>query len=92
MSVRARVLDLLLELQESESIAYLFISHDMAVVERMCHDVAVMRAGRIVEAGPRRQIFEAPREAYTRDLIAAVPVPDPRRRHVARGQIPAATA
>ena len=78
VSVRARVLDLMLELQETLGLAYLFISHDMAVVERMSHDVAVMRAGRIVEAGPRRAVLSSPREAYTRELIAAVPIPDPR--------------
>ncbi|TIX32450.1 MAG: ABC transporter ATP-binding protein, partial [Mesorhizobium sp.] len=65
VSVRARVLDLMLELQETLGLAYLFISHDMAVVERMSHDVAVMRAGRIVEAGPRRAVLSSPREDYT---------------------------
>ena len=78
VSVRARVLDLMLELQETEGLAYLFISHDMAVIELMSHAVAVMKDGRIVEMGPRRAVFEAPREAYTRELIAAVPVPVPR--------------
>jgi peptide/nickel transport system ATP-binding protein len=77
VSVRAKVLDLMLELQETEGLAYLFISHDMAVIERMSHAVAVMNAGRIVEYGPRRTVFEAPQEAYTRELIAAVPVPIP---------------
>ncbi|RWY89256.1 ABC transporter ATP-binding protein [Rhizobium leguminosarum] len=77
VSVRARVLDLLLELQETMGLAYLFISHDMAVVERMSHNVAVMRAGRIIETGTRREIFENPRDDYTRALIAAVPIPDP---------------
>ncbi len=80
VSVRGRVLDLMLELQETMGLAYLFISHDMAVIERMCHDVAVMRGGRIVEAGSRRAVFENPVEAYTRELMAAVPVPDPTRR------------
>ncbi|WP_334176456.1 ABC transporter ATP-binding protein, partial [Pseudoxanthobacter sp.] len=83
VSVRARVLDLMLELQETMGLAYLFISHDMAVVERMSHDVAVMRGGRIVEAGSRRAVFETPKEAYTRDLMAAVPLPDPTRRRPA---------
>jgi peptide/nickel transport system ATP-binding protein len=73
VSVRAQVLDLMLELQETMGIAYLFISHDMAVIERMSHEVAVMQAGRIIEAGPRRTIFEAPEHDYTRALIAAVP-------------------
>ncbi|TDK31706.1 ABC transporter ATP-binding protein [Rhizobium deserti] len=77
VSVRARVLDLLLELQEMMGLAYLFISHDMAVVERMSHKVAVMRGGSIVETGTRRQIFENPQDDYTRALMAAVPIPDP---------------
>ena len=77
VSVRARVLDLMLELQETLGLAYLFISHDMAVVERMSHHVAVMRGGRIVETGTRRDVFESPRDPYTKALMAAVPVPDP---------------
>ncbi len=79
VSVRARVLDLLLELQEQMGIAYLFISHDMAVVERMSHQVAVMRAGEIVEAGSRRDVFENPKNPYTEALMAAVPMPSPRK-------------
>ncbi len=78
VSVRARVLDLMLELQETMGLAYLFISHDMAVVERMSHKVAVMRGGQIVETGTRRQIFENPRDDYTKALMAAVPIPDQR--------------
>ncbi|KAA0700849.1 ABC transporter ATP-binding protein [Neorhizobium sp. P12A] len=77
VSVRARVLDLMLELQEEMGLSYLFISHDMAVVERMSHHVAVMRGGRIVETGTRREIFENPKDEYTRTLMAAVPIPDP---------------
>ena len=77
VSVRASVLDLMRELQEEIGLAYLFISHDMAVIERMSHDVAVMRAGRIVEQGARRAVFEAPAQDYTRALIAAVPSPEP---------------
>jgi peptide/nickel transport system ATP-binding protein len=77
VSVRARVLDLLLELQETMGLAYLFISHDMAVVERMSHHVAVMQHGKIVEAGTRRQVFETPQDPYTQALMAAVPIPDP---------------
>ena len=82
VSVRARVLDLMLELQETMGLAYLLISHDMAVIEQMSHNVAVMRSGRIVEMGSRRSVFETPRNAYTQALIEAVPVPDPRRRHL----------
>lgn len=80
VSVRARVLDLLLELQETMGLAYLFISHDMAVIERMSHHVVVMRYGKIVESGTRRQVFETPKDAYTQALLAAVPAPDPRAR------------
>jgi peptide/nickel transport system ATP-binding protein len=75
--VRAQVLDLMLELQETMGLAYLFISHDMAVIERMSHKVAVMRGGEIVEADTRRKIFENPRDDYTKALMQAVPVPDP---------------
>jgi peptide/nickel transport system ATP-binding protein len=78
VSVRARVLDLMLELQEEMGLAYLFISHDMAVIEKMSHNVAVMRGGEIVEIGSRAQVFENPGDPYTRALMAAVPIPDPR--------------
>ncbi|MBB6485788.1 ABC transporter ATP-binding protein [Rhizobium lusitanum] len=84
VSVRARVLDLMLELQEQMGLAYLFISHDMAVIEKMSHHVAVMRGGRIVEMGTRRQIFENPGDDYTRNLMAAVPIPDPAHYRQAR--------
>ncbi len=77
VSVRARVLDLMLELQEQMGLAYLFISHDMAVIEKMAHSVAVMRGGGLVEMGTRRQVFEEQRDEYTRKLIGAVPIPDP---------------
>ncbi|HEY0123233.1 MAG TPA: ABC transporter ATP-binding protein [Rhizobium sp.] len=80
VSVRARVLDLMLELQETMGLSYLFISHDMAVVERMSHNVAVMRSGKIIETGTRRQIFENPTHDYTKALMAAVPIPDPEAR------------
>ena len=79
VSVRGQVLDLLLELQEEMGLAYLFISHDMAVIERMSHDVAVMRGGEFVEYGTRRQVFENPTQDYTKALMQAVPVPIPRR-------------
>ncbi|MGB8816505.1 MAG: ABC transporter ATP-binding protein, partial [Rhizobiaceae bacterium] len=73
--VRAKVLDLMLELQETMGLSYLFISHDMAVIERMSHQVAVMRGGQIVEMGARRAVFENPRDDYTKSLMAAVPLP-----------------
>jgi peptide/nickel transport system ATP-binding protein len=74
------VLDLMQELQEEMGLAYLFISHDMAVVERMSHAVAVMRGGEIVEYGTRRQVFENPSQDYTKALMQAVPIPVPARR------------
>ncbi|MCE7026626.1 ABC transporter ATP-binding protein [Jiella avicenniae] len=83
VSVQARVLRLLRELQSEFGIAYLFISHDMAVVENVSDRVAVMYLGQIVEAGTRDQIFADPRHPYTRRLIAAVPQPDPARRRPA---------
>ena len=80
VSIKAQVVDLMLELQAALGIAYLFISHDMSVVERIAHRVAVMRLGEIVEIGPRAAVFDDPRHPYTRRLLAAVPVPDPSRR------------
>ena len=77
VSVQARVLDLLRDLQRDFGMAYLFISHDMAVVESMADRVAVMYLGQIVETGSVGQIFGNPRHPYTRRLLAAVPVPDP---------------
>ncbi len=80
VSIRAQVVNLLMALQVERGLAYLFISHDMAVVERIAHRVAVMYLGQIVEIGPRQAVLGDPQHAYTRRLLAAVPVPDPRRR------------
>ena len=80
VSVQAQVLNLMMELQADLGLSFLFISHDMAVVERVSHDVGVMYLGRIVEMGPRQAVFEDPQHAYTRALMKAVPVADPRQR------------
>ncbi|HKU86339.1 MAG TPA: dipeptide ABC transporter ATP-binding protein [Casimicrobiaceae bacterium] len=80
VSIQAQIVNLLLDLQAELGVSYIFISHDMAVVERVSHRVAVMYLGQIVEIGPRRAIFEDPRHPYTRKLMAAVPVADPTRR------------
>jgi len=84
VSVKAQVVNLMLELQDTLKLGYLFISHDMAVVERVSHRVAVMYLGEIVEIGPREAIFGNPQHPYTKRLLAAVPVADPARRHVRR--------
>ena len=84
VSIQAQIVNLMLDLQRELGIAYLFISHDMAVVERVSHRVAVMYLGQIVEIGPRRAIFENPQHPYTRMLMAAVPIADPLRRNRAR--------
>ncbi|ODT66452.1 MAG: glutathione ABC transporter ATP-binding protein GsiA [Pelagibacterium sp. SCN 63-23] len=85
VSVKAQVVNLLLELQESLRLSYVFISHDMAVVERVSHRVAVMYLGEIVEIGTRADIFANPQHPYTRKLLSAVPVADPAQRHRLRG-------
>jgi peptide/nickel transport system ATP-binding protein len=84
VSIKAQVINLLLDLQQSLGLSYLFISHDMAVVERMSHKVAVMYLGEIVEMGPARSVFSNPQHPYTKRLMAAVPVPDPSRRNQVR--------
>lgn len=80
VSVQAEVLNLMMELQVELGLSFLFISHDMAVVERVSHDVGVMYLGRLVEIGPRHKLFENPQHAYTRALMSAVPIADPKQR------------
>jgi peptide/nickel transport system ATP-binding protein len=84
VSIKAQILNLMLDLQAELGLAYLFISHDMAVVERVSHRVAVMYLGEIVEIGPRAAVFENPQHPYTKKLMSAVPVPDPLRRRARR--------
>jgi len=78
VSIRAQILDLLAELQEDFGLTYLFVAHDIGVVRHVSDRIAVMHEGRIVEIGPADEVCERPRDAYTEELLAAVPVPDPR--------------
>ena len=80
VSIQAQIINLMMDLQVEFGLSYLFISHDLAVVERISHRVAVMYLGEIVELGPREAVFGDPRHAYTRKLMSAVPVADPRQR------------
>ena len=80
VSIQAQVINLMMELQSELGLSYLFISHDLAVVERMSHRVAVMYLCQIVEIGPRSAIFENPQHSYTQRLLDAVPIADPRAR------------
>jgi peptide/nickel transport system ATP-binding protein len=91
VSVKAQIVNLLGDLQRDLGLALLFISHDLAIVEHLTHRVAVMYLGQIVELGPKRQIFAAPKHPYTEALLSAVPVPKPgaaRRRIILKGDIP----
>ncbi|MFI5623324.1 oligopeptide/dipeptide ABC transporter ATP-binding protein [Nocardioides sp. NPDC051685] len=86
LSVRAQVLNLLMDLQDESGLSYLFISHDMNVVERMCHDVTVLYRGQVMETGPTSAVTKTPAHPYTRALLLAAPVADPTRQ-VARRQL-----
>jgi ABC-type glutathione transport system ATPase component len=101
LTTQARVLDLLVEIQERTGVAYLFVSHDLSVVRRVSHRVAVMRGGRIVETGDAVTVTEAPSDPYTQRLLLAAPVADPaeqarrreaRRRHAALDRVAADSA
>ena len=79
VSIQAQVINLLMDLQEEFGLSYLFISHDMAVIQHVCKRIAVMYKGKIVEEGSREDIIENPQHLYTQSLLSAVPEPNPRR-------------
>jgi len=95
VSIQAQVLNLLLELREKRNLTMLFIAHDLAVVEYLCDQIIVMYLGKIVEIGPAGSLYSNPSHPYTRALLSAIPVPDPkliRTREVLRGDIPSPLA
>ncbi|HMF99538.1 MAG TPA: ATP-binding cassette domain-containing protein [Vicinamibacterales bacterium] len=77
VSVQAQVVNLMMDLQQQLKLTYLFIAHDLRLVEHICSRVAVMYLGKIVEMGPTASLFEAPQHAYTKALLSAIPIPDP---------------
>jgi oligopeptide/dipeptide ABC transporter ATP-binding protein len=91
VSIRAQVVNLLVDLQRQKRLSYLFISHDLAIVEHLSHRIAVMYLGRIVEMAEKRTLFVDPRHPYTEALLSAVPVPNPklkRKKRVLQGDVP----
>src|SRR5207248_4008073 len=91
VSIQAQVINLVMDLQDEFGLTYLFISHNLAVVEHISHQIAVMYLGRIVEYTDKRTLFTAPLHPYTESLLAAVPVPDPsitRKKIVLQGDVP----
>ena len=91
VSVQAQVLNLLMDLQEEFGLSYLFVSHDLGVVEHIGHRIAVMYLGKVVEVGPKDDVLEEPLHPYTKALISAAPVPDPRLRReklIIEGDVP----
>ena len=91
MSIRARVLELMLDLKKKYNLTYLFITHDLATAKFLCDRIAIMYLGRIVETGPAKEIYNDPKHPYTKALLQAIPIPDPRRRApkvLPKGEVP----
>ena len=92
VSIQASIINLMMDIQKERGVAFLFIAHDIAVVEHISHRIAVMYFGRIVEIGPRAQVITTPQHPYTKALLSAVPVPDPGRQRGRRvrltGEVP----
>ena len=86
VSIQAQILNLLKDLQNDFGLAYLFIAHDLAVVRTMSDRIAVMNCGKIVEYGPAEQVYSSPKDPYSQALLAAVPIPDPRRMQERRAE------
>ena len=86
VSIQAQILNLLKDLQRDFGLTYLFIAHDLAVVRTMSDRIAVMNKGKIVEYGPAEQVYSEPKDEYTKALLAAVPVPDPKRQRERRAE------
>ena len=91
MSIRAKVLELMLDLKKKYNLTYLFITHDLATAKFLCDRIAIMYLGRIVETGPAKVIYNDPKHPYTKALLQAIPIPDPRRRArkvLPKGEVP----
>jgi oligopeptide/dipeptide ABC transporter ATP-binding protein len=91
VSIQAQVINLMVDLQREKRLSYLFIAHDLAVVEHICHRIAVMYLGRIVEYADKETLFRRPLHPYTEALLAAVPIPDPkvkRQKKILQGDVP----
>jgi oligopeptide transport system ATP-binding protein len=86
LSIRAQVINLMADLQERLGLAYLFIAHDLTLVRHVCHRVAVMRGGQIVELADTEELFRNPTHPYTRRLLDAIPIPDPEQRYRREGE------
>lgn len=84
LSIQAQVINLLREIQTSSGVGLVFISHDLSVVRHIADNILVLRHGRIIEFGPAAQVYESPRESYTRELLAASPVPNPAEQRARR--------